>query len=832
TGLTNGERFAPEETLTIEAEVDAATGQLLVRATGASPAGGVAGLQVPLVNLHAEHRLYVASFGGLYYDRTMDPALISLGHAPFWEAPVVGVEGPRGSLGLWVEDAEFHPHFAFLSYSGRSFSAAIEYLNLMPFDKLKETRSFTWRLDAFAGGWVEAMTPYRDWYARQFAPELKLRAATTWADKIQVVIDHADHTDETYRQVADLFGPETVLFHDWNARAPAFDHDLPDWTPRAGYMDQVKRLHEHGFRAMAYVNTYCVNYNSPVFRRDHIERFGLTRKMQMGRYAASSDSFQTAKDGQLLYLDPLSAEWRRYHTDMMIRWREETGTDANYEDVAGTAGDFGNGVVEGKFAAQGGVEQFRELLRRNPTVPMASEYAPADVAFAVRWPLRYQQVWGGEKTRIWWMQHMRPVSAYLFGPLQRPWIPVIRAESELARHVVVACSDALGGMGQCAATAAEFQATGGMTAHMRQRAALFARQQLEPCFELGRAAPELACTYRDSQGGLYRYFAEANVQQMVGPDGRPLYQRVMGSRELKTPLTLPGWPALVEGRLFGLDPEAHYALMPGPAEAPRVQVHELPENAKIIRCESTAERTILSLAAVDPQGPRSGQVRLSAPAGVSAVVLNDRPVGAPGTATTYDVELPATFALFVGRPGVGKNGQPLGDGQEQGRYITLATGLERGGRYSIPHRAGLPIPGVKQPPTALFLNGGSECELALDYATTVPEQAALEVYVRNRQFRYGNGAVARLYLNGRVVRELDFGPRDGVWDTDVHLWHIPLGRFAGQPLAVTIASDAKTENNADSLWWTAPALVADPEQKERFVRVTEAGEVPEGGAGR
>jgi hypothetical protein len=144
---------------------------------------------VPLVHLHAEHRLYVPSFGGLFYDRTTAPALISLGGAPFWEAPVMALEGPRGSLGLWVEDGEFRPHFAFLSYDGRSFSASIEYLNWMPFEDLKQASSFVWRLDAFAGGWVEAMTPYRNWYAQQFAPERKLRAATQWADKIRVVID-------------------------------------------------------------------------------------------------------------------------------------------------------------------------------------------------------------------------------------------------------------------------------------------------------------------------------------------------------------------------------------------------------------------------------------------------------------------------------------------------------------------------------------------------------------------------------------------------------------------------------------------------------------------
>ena len=143
---------------------------------------------------------------------------------------------------------------------------------------------------------------------------------------------------------------------------------------------------------------------------------------------------------------------------------------------------FGNGVIEGKAGAQGSVEQFRELLRRNPTVPMAAEYGPHSIAFAVRWPLRYQQVWGGEATRIHWMTHQRPVSAFIHGPHHGAWVPTIQAESNFLRHVVTACSDALGGPAQCPGTLESLQANQGMLVHMRWRAQLFSRKQLEPFF--------------------------------------------------------------------------------------------------------------------------------------------------------------------------------------------------------------------------------------------------------------------------------------------------------------------------------------------------------------
>lgn len=848
TGLTNGRQSFPAETLTIEAQVEAASGQLLLRASGSSPQGGVVGLQAPLANLHPDHAFYVPSFGGVVYDRQMAPALITLGGAPFWEAPAVGLEGRLGSLGLWVQDETFASNFCFLQWSGKSFSLAIEYLNLMPFEPHQRAESFTWRVDVGSGGWTEALTPYKEWYACTFAPEMKIRAAVKWADRIQVMVDHFDRSEEAYRLLAATFDPETVLLHDWNARAPAFDAELPDWTPRPGYVETVAAQQKYGFRTMAYVNTYCVNYNSPVFVRDRIAEFGLTRKIRgIARYTAEPQTFENSKDGQLLYLDPLSPRWRQYHTDMMIKWREETRTDANYEDVGGTAGDFGNGVIAGKSGAQGGTEQFRDLLRRNPTAPMASEYAPSDIAFAVRWPLRFQQVWGGERTRVEWMLRQRPVSAFIHGPGARAWVPLIRAESDFHRHVVVACSDALGGLGQCPGVANTLRATTGVLYHMRLRAQLFAHRQLTPHFTPQRLPREVACRYTDREGRLYTYTTTPTVQQMTGPDNQPLYQRITGLNQFATPLTLPGWPAAQEGRLLGLNPVIRYALERGAHDRTKVQVTALPEGVILTRFDTTSRRTILSLAAVE-KGPEKAKVSVIAHAKMLQVLVNDQPGAAPewsdtakhSAETSYEVSLPAHLVFIEKAAPAARLNEPLGDGRETARYIAVATGLERGGEYVIPHRTGIATPGISPAPEFLFLNGGGDAELVLDYMTVAPKDGVLRVLVRNSQTRYGNGAIGKLYLNGRLAHQHDFGPapnpdwKEGMdklqkvfWETTVHEWRVPLGHLAGQPLAISIASDAKGENNADSLWWARPVWLADPAQGARFVRHTEQGEQPE-----
>jgi hypothetical protein len=845
-GLTNGTQQFPDETLQVECWVDGPSGQLLFKAIASSGKPGVYGVQVPLANLHPEHRAYVPSFGGVMYDNTNKPCLITLGGTPFWEAPIMALEGQKSSIGLWIEDPKFHPNFCFLNFSGKSFSAAIEALNYMPYEQQVGCESATWRLDVFPGGWVEAMTPYKQWYAKAFAPELKVRAEQKWADKIQVVVDHIAPTDEVCRQLATTFDPETVLVHDWNARAPDFDTLLPDWTPRAGYVDKVKLLQQYGFHTMAYVNTYCANYNSPVWQRDHLSDFALLRSRgSISNYLEKPLTFADLKDNQLLYLDPLSPRWRKYHTDMMLTWRKETGTDANYEDVGGTDGDFGNGRIESLAGAQGGTEQFRELLRRNPDVPMASEYAPDHMAFAVRWPLRYQQVWGNAATRVWWMEHQRPVSAYIHGPGARPWIPVINAEGDFQRNVVVACSDALGGMAQLAATPAELSATAGMGYHMKYRAQLFATRQLKPVFPSSKLDSAIACVYEDRDGRRYEYSATPTVQQMMGPDGKPLYQRITGLNSFSTPLTIPGWPAAAEGKVMGLNPDIRYALSPGQHDRTKVQVTALPTDVKIARFVSSPQATVVSLAATTKDGPTEGTVTVLPNAKFVAATVNDQPIELPVAEKperlTLKVSLPATLVFIEKAAAAPKVGEWLGTGQEKGRFISMSTGLECGGEYIIPFRMTVAVPGEQPTPEFMFLNGGSENEIALDYLTTVPNaQSSLQVYVRNNQVKYGNGGIARLYVNGREVHAVDLGPKpnpdwkEGMdryernrWDTAVHGWRVPLGHLAGKSLLITVASDAKGENNADQLWWTRPKFVSDPEQKAKFVLFGEQGEAAE-----
>ena len=380
---------------------------------------------------------------------------------------------------------------------------------------------------------------------------------------------------------------------------------------------------------------------------------------------------------------------------------------------------------------------------------------------------------------------------------------------------------------------------------MKQRAQLFSTKQLTPYFVPERCEKDLACMYQDSEGRIYKYFTDTHNQRLIGRGGKSAYERVTGQNQVATELALPGWPASAKGRLLGLDPAIRYALVPDAAAKTRVQVAGLPEGVKVRRYYETDHFTVLALEPI-VGGPRQGIVTLAANARFSQAILNDKPMKIPewnSVPASITTDFPAHFVFIEDAVAHPKAGEYFGDGHETARYILVESGLERGGTYVVKLKGAVwHVPGEKGIPPFYYLNIGGDAEVTMDYLVQVPSKAsALQLYLKNTQNVYGNGTIGRLYINGRMAHSYDFGPRPNpswkegmdvklkqVWNKDGHAWRVPLGNMAGQPVLVTIATDAKNgDNNADSLWWSRSKFVEDTDQQPLFRQFTDKGPIPE-----
>ena len=840
-GLTNGKDFSPDDRLLIRARIGA-KGELELMAEGESADAGLYGIQIPLTNITANHKVFIPSFGGMVFDKESKPSLLTLANSQiFWDAPVVALEGVSGSVGYWIEDPGFQPKFLFFNWSGRSFSIGMEYHNLMPIENYKTIKSVWWKYDVMDNGWVNAMKPYKDWYTQNFAEEFKIRDSVKWADLIRVIIDAGKKTAENLAELAKIIDPKTAMVMEWHARAPAFDHELPDWTPRKGYVEQVKLLQSYGFKTMAYVNTRCVNKDSAVYKRDRIEEWALPpRFWSLGYYSNDNPnhrcpSMKDIEPGALIYIDPLCAKWREYHVNMMLKWKEETNTDANYEDCAGIPNDVGNGIIDGMQGAEGTVSIMKELLRKNPTVPMATEFGPDGVAFASRWPSRLLQRWGNENTRKVWMTDLRPISTFLFG--YRPWNAAISPYVNHSRNIVMACSDALGGMAQMHCFKEAFSAVSGTYYHMTERAKLFSEKQLLPYFPNHKWEDNLLCYYKDKDGGIYRYYSIPGEQKLIGPDEKPLYIRITGTNTYRSDLKLSGWPAQNGNTFMGLNPAITYALHRHAASIPKLKIEKMPEGIMVKSYREQDRYCIVNLDRITENSVSEGEIILDFGPQWSQVSVNDKLMPADSVKKQpIKVRFPA-HVILTQEPLPVKKTEFL-EAEGKTGLLESDNGLIDCGKFSISESAPWKLPEEKNAFPRYLIPGTSFGKILVDYLIDVPDKdSSVLLHFQNLSEQNGNSGIVNVYINGKIIKSIDFLPQAKNWkpgtswaarntrykgserDNDLHRWTLPLGSYAGGLALLTIEIDSKDGDvDGDKISLAKPILIKDPSQLEKFER--------------
>ena len=812
TGLTDSRTFYPKDYIEFcFAEDDC--GALSIRGKGFTEMKGVFGLQIPIENLDGSGRLYLASFGGLEYPAGGKKALIGYQSTSlFYEAGFMAYRLKNTALGYWSEDPHFRPFFIMIGREENASCFGMEINTIMPFEQRNRVETPVIKIDSFAdSGWVAAARPYRNWYRKQFARQIAARDSIPWANEINAIMDTGIPSEETLARIKQIMPAQRVLLHVWEARKPPFDKELPDYSLRKGYPEAVRRAHEHGFKVMCYVCSLCANYRSPVWDRDRLADFFLTRINDITNYNGSksvfdemktgtlnrpdgTNRFAGIKPGRLIYCDPLSKGWRNYFTGQVVRMNQAGGTDANYQDTLGCTSDNGNGVIDGLAGGEGNAALAQDLAKAMPKTPMAAEYGPAAIGFAVKWPLNGATSWGSDRFRSYRIHHQIPLAAFLFG--YRPWISIHRADNDFKQHLVAACSDQLGGLGMFTA-AKDMNTESGFADHLVLRSKLFTEKQLVPWFPEKKYPENIRCMYQDAQKRIYRYYDDGRLQMMLGPDGKPLYGRIDHVRSIQiNGLVLPGWPASDENGIYGLNPKNSYALFPGKIE-PEINLGKLPDGVTVKYYYSQPHYAYLELAG---KGKFSSEINL--PPRFKNVYVNDRRIN--GRTISGTLPLRVFFS----------------DGNAVACSHLLRLDDSRGLQYGKP----LSLPKARH-----FSKGrplyhmGYYDSLVMDSVFKVEnEDDAFEVLFRNMQNKYGNGAVISAYINGLKVAEFDCYTRlkrknkkgsAGIFDTKLRKWIVPLGKYQGAAVLVSIRVAKKNSSNSDMMYSSIPRLIRSKERK-------------------
>ena len=806
-GLGNGREFLKDAKLAMEFSRDQ-NGAIKVSISGIYPKGGLFGAVLPFGKIKSTN-IVTPTLGGMKHF-TGKPAILTFGTPPYLEAPFCAVENGKGkTFGIWLEDSTFRPAFFAIARQPDGFAPTVEINTLIPYEDKTEIKTPPVYFKVFNGDWKAAATPFHNFYKKQFAKELAIRDGVKWAKNIFVSsgFEARIPEEDIMKKYVSLYGKDKVLMMVWNARADGWDMNLPEWTPRAGYVDGVARAHKNHIRMMAYVNICCANYYSDAWKKCNLDKVFLTRKnsifqyknaenstgakaLNIGNndYGAAPDLMKAVSHGSILYGDLLSHLWREFHVELMKKWYNETKTDANYEDTAGTTGDHGNGIVRGLSAGQGDAEQMRMLLNAQPHVVNAGEFAPAAVAFGITWPLNYPAVYGNNEFRVSRLHRQVPLSDYLYG--YRQWLSDNRGYSDFIKYLQSAVGDMTGAFGFISNdfilnnSIDEIEKSKTYSGFLHRRAKLFADKNLKIHFPEGNFPANISAMYKGDDG-IYSLFDNGNLQEMRSPEGKALYGRVDGVNRCKTVLSPANWPFANGKELFGLKPEEFYCLF-ADHDKTALYADSLPDGIYLESYFDTPSATFMLL---NSKNPAVIDQHLKSRADYEYALINDKK-WIPGT--PVKVKTPVVVIGFK----KGDNKAYAFDKVSPGQMVGKAK------EYSS-----LPVKQLKKR-VMKELHGGNAA-LAIPVVIN-SENTVFEAIVRDDSDLFihpHDGTILTLYANGRKLKTLDstggiepkwIGDKEArkmMFDQKLRRWSIPLGKMFKKGDKVLVNIDCSSRGN-------------------------------------
>lgn len=839
TGLTNFVKHYPEDIIELKLR-ERADGSLGISGVGISKENGVFALQIPLENIKKECNFVLPSFGGMFYkgDSSKRGLMTFMMDQMYYDAPLMTLECGNHSAGLWSEDPTFRQLFAFFRRGEKSNAFALELLNPMPFEALKKIQQPELLLNVFPkSGWIGAATPYRNWYQKYFAKQIAIRDGSN-SDKINMIVctrggslkQNLSYYDWT--KMEENFRGK-MLFCFWHLRKEGFDRELPDYTLHPDTVETVKFLQKHNIKTSGYFNPICVNYNSSKFKADKLKDFVLTRINTIDNYNAgkagdisiylggtvdagtAKNRFAGIPKGRILYLDPLSKKWRDYIIKIGENFKNKTGLDYLYVDCLGVVNDPGNGPIDGKTGSEGIADMAKELLNCYKTSFM-TEYGSAPIAFASKWPL----VSSGRHANIkpfflHRLHNQRPMSSFLFG--YRPFgYELTQTKNETQYHMAEAVADATSGVGFVRTDSCEIFS--GFKNHLFIRAKVFTDNELKPYYPLRKYPKNILAMYKDYKGRIFRYYDDGKLQMMLNYDGKALYGRLNGASSFTNQdLGISKWPLRNGATSYGLDQEKHYALYPYTLGLEKSSVN-VPETSVPVRLKYYYETSNYAYLELDPVKDKKINITFEPDKKYKRLCINGSWMDVPSKKFSVKANLPVRCIFSDGKEAVA----------DTFRFVSDTSGLEV--EKSIP---------IGKPKRILFkkkfyLTKSAQSVLLDGLYDVKSKYDAIDFYTQNIEYgsRISDASIVTVMVNGIPVKSYDAAPKKNpvanysnrlkryMFDYNLYHWRIPLGKYAGDKVLITIKIDSKGYEHDDRQIVSVPQFVQDHAQKLTEERIS------------
>jgi hypothetical protein len=570
TGLTDGTKSFPDESLTLELAIDAATGDLLVTPVAKSPRKGVYSSSMTVAPLGPAITAEAPVFDGLRLDRHMQPMLWVNQWGGYWDYAFMAFNGyKRGAVAVWCQDAELQT-YKYMHYlinpEGLSFSFTA--FNVPPFDALKEAGAATWRLQAFDKGWSQAAARFREWRQQH----VKIAPRPSWATQVSFVNGGVNAGKgwvdllESYLGSSNL--NRTITFGA-TIRGEGFDQNHANNTPYATFKEDMKYWKQKGPRLMAYLQPMIMWGARPQTDREKAA-------VAFSKKADTVSVFQGPDAKPVQYIDQHhlgQAEWQRWFLDWVKEYIQDYGSDAVYHDQSYHCPvDVRGLAIGGKTSTQGMADYFYKVQSESPDSLHGTEHMTEVNSVGASLGIGSGILWGtAESMRKQRINHPSPICNALHFPngaiFSFPHYSQITSRNLERIHWGMNLSEGRGELAYAALQSADAAATNGLANERWMdvvRSRTFVHKGLRAVFPEDYDRSVLSY-FKGANGEDFRYIRTgwgSALVQIEGGKTRILYGRIHGTPYAQVEGGIYGWPFYNAKGPAGLHPNRYYVLDP------------------------------------------------------------------------------------------------------------------------------------------------------------------------------------------------------------------------------------------------------------------------------
>ncbi len=595
----------------LRAEVEPATGDVIITQTGESADKKLAGISWGIADIPDHFEVLVPGCSGQRLSATAPAGRREFDYPLLWEASFVLIQGRKGGFIIRAEDDPPRYKNLTVEHAQKSFRLRFESRNLAPFEDKARIESSRWRITAYRGSWQNGVAIYRRWAEAHHPLTPLAQQQPAWVANTRLVVtmrlDPALLPD-----LARRCNPAQTLLYIASWRQAGYDRNYPDYTALTNFDAFISEAHRLGFRVMAHVNYFGCHPENPVYEQvkyAHM-RDPFTGKLLWWEWPANPPI-------KFAYINPASRAWRELFVERMAELVRRHKVDALHLDQTLCIFNDANGPVDGMTCIEGSLALHRELRAALPDVALSgeglNEISGQYEAFAQR------HIWSMDHVNLTWddrviaMSH--PVSSAVLAPYTHIY-GYLGMANPAQRSLFTVWQRAYEPFGVIPTynhpDTAQLANPPPGVAEVLARAKFFQQHQPVPDFDSPWDENDLF-VYRLADGGRAFYRKDNNgvifgCQQPVGrassragSSGASPHQtsqsaianrqspieilsrRIEGVSAAKVDGSVPGWPAYDAKRIFGLDPKRSYSWSAQPRDLKAPHISALPDGVVIER---------------------------------------------------------------------------------------------------------------------------------------------------------------------------------------------------------------------------------------------------------